>query len=275
MTFGRRLLTVLEIIRAYAGAYAEASYALAMTAQNCSANPNALEDEGLTDVIHAHLEQLREHCEYLPVTAVKVDKVLVWLRHPEVMREVISAESVASNLAEIQTRLVDELSTKLFFHVPHERKQQFEEPLKNWEIVVDKFPESIRDVEEMNKCFALSRYTASIFHALQVAEWGAIYVGQFIGVEDHRLGWGATTKRLGEIIAGGWDRAEQRFKDKFKFLEQINRELNTMVFAWRHKVDHAANRLAIMPNADFTPDVAEHIIQSVKVFMARLAEEIM
>jgi hypothetical protein len=274
MTFGRRLITALEILRAHAEAYSDASYSLAMTAQSCSLRSDAMCDESLVAVIADKLEGLSRHCEYLPVTSVKVGRVLAWLRAPKVAREIISGKMVGHHLSAIQEVLVDELSTKLFFHVPHERKQQFEEPLKGWEVIVDKFPESIRDVEEMNKCFALSRYTASIFHALQVAEWGAIYVGQFIGVDDHKLGWGATTKGLGDIIAGGWGKAEQRFKNKFKFLEQINRELNTMVFAWRHKVDHAANRLAIMPNADFTPDVAEHIIQSVKVFMSRLTEEI-
>jgi hypothetical protein len=45
-----------------------------------------------------------------------------------------------------------------------------------------------------------------------------------------------------------------------------------MVLAWRHKVDHAANHLAILPNTDFTPDVAEHIIGAVRIFMIRLME---
>ena len=43
----------------------------------------------------------------------------------------------------------------------------------------------------MNKCFALCRYTASMFHALQVAEWGAIKLGDYIGVTDPKKGVGA------------------------------------------------------------------------------------
>jgi len=35
-------------------------------------------------------------------------------------------------------------------------------------------------------------------------------------------------------------------------------------------VDHAANHLAIVPNTDFTPDIAEHIIGAVRIFMQRL-----
>jgi hypothetical protein len=47
-----------------------------------------------------------------------------------------------------------------------------------------------------------------------------------------------------------------------------------MMLAWRHKVDHAANLLYIVPNAEFAPDVAEHIMQSVKMYMTRLVEEL-
>ena len=53
----------------------------------------------------------------------------------------------------------------------------------------------------------------------------------------------------------------------------MNREIDILVLAWRHKVDHAANHLAIIPNAEFTPDVAKHIIGAVRVFMLRLVEE--
>jgi hypothetical protein len=52
----------------------------------------------------------------------------------------------------------------------------------------------------------------------------------------------------------------------------MNREIDSMTLSWRHKIDHAANRLAILPNTDFTPDIAEHITSAVRVFMLRLGE---
>ena len=45
-----------------------------------------------------------------------------------------------------------------------------------------------------------------------------------------------------------------------------------MAIAWRHKVDHAANHLAIVPNTEFTEDIAEHIMGAVRIFMLRLTE---
>jgi hypothetical protein len=130
------------------------------------------------------------------------------------------------------------------------------------------------DIEEMNKCFAFARYTASMFHALHVAEWGAIYLGDHIGVTDPKRGWGSTAKRLAELIKGGHSALPTYLAGQFAFLEQMNREIDSMMLAWRNKVDHAANHLYIVPNTDFTPDIAEHIIGAVRIFMQRLVEGI-
>jgi hypothetical protein len=150
----------------------------------------------------------------------------------------------------------------------------YNKPFGLWEAVIDQFGDITRDVEEMNKCFALGRYTASMFHALHVAEWGAIKLGDYIGVSDPKKGWAATQRKLKELVESGHSRLPQNLTGKFDFLEQMNREIQTMVLAWRHKVDHAANHLAIVPATEFTPDVAQHVIGAVRVFMYRLREEV-
>ena len=93
-----------------------------------------------------------------------------------------------------------------------------------------------------------------------------------IGVVDPKKGWGPTQKKLAELLKQGHSKLPSSLSGKFEFLEQMSREVDSMVLAWRHKVDHAANRLAILPNTDFTPDIAEHIIGSVRIFMLRLQE---
>jgi hypothetical protein len=113
-----------------------------------------------------------------------------------------------------------------------------------------------------------------MFHALHVAEWGAIKLGDYIGVTDPKKGWGPTQNKLRELLKAGHSSLPAALTGKFNFLEQISREIDSMVLAWRHKVDHAANHLAIVPNAEFTPDIAEHIIGAVRVFMNRLLEGI-
>jgi hypothetical protein len=139
--------------------------------------------------------------------------------------------------------------------------------------LLEKFDETARDIEEMNKCYALGRYPASMFHALHVAEWGAIKLGEYVGVTDPKKGWGSTKKRLAELVKGGHPNLPVGLADKWDFIEQMNREIDSLTLAWRHKVDHAANQLAIVPNAEFTPDIAEHISGAIRVFMLRLVEE--
>jgi hypothetical protein len=71
-------------------------------------------------------------------------------------------------------RLPDEMSTKIYFQLPHARKELFEEPRKPWEEVIARFPNAIQDIDEAAKCFALSRYAACVFHCVQIIEHGLL-----------------------------------------------------------------------------------------------------
>lgn len=164
------------------------------------------------------------------------------------------------------------MSTKVYLQLSVAKQPYFDSPQAGWEHVLSRFPACTVDVEEMNKCFALSRYPASIFHAMQVAELCAIALGDYIGVTDPKKGWGPTGKRLKELAKNGHAAVPAHLSGKFEFVEQMQREVETMTLAWRHKIDHAANRLALLPSQDFAPDLAEHIIKSVKMFAIRLAE---
>jgi hypothetical protein len=173
---------------------------------------------------------------------------------------------------ELSHRVVDELSCEFFLQLDLAEADCYENWQKGWEVILADFPDITRDVEEMNKCWALSRYTAAMFHALHVAEWGAILLGGNIGVTDPKRGWGPTERKLREIVKAGHSALPSASKVTYEFLGQMHREIESMMLAWRHKVDHAANTLAILPNTDFTPDVAEHVIGAVRIFMMRLRE---
>jgi len=276
----------MELLRIYANQFVQKTFHLGTSIDQLT-GPNAIDiwnDAEHLVSLRMALEELGAVCATaeLPITKMKVDYLL---KNMDLVADTnnpyraslianLPNRMVAHNLYEIRDRLIDELSIKIFFELPHSRKHYFDEPFLGWEGVVKRFENCTRDVEEMNKCFALSRYTAAIFHALQVAEWGAIELGDHIGVTDPKKGWGATSKRLEQLVDGGHTQFPQDLKVSFDFIEQMNREVGCMKLAWRHKVDHAANRLTILPNSDFTPDIAEHILQSVKVFMLRLVDGI-
>ena len=47
--------------------------------------------------------------------------------------------------------------------------------------MITKFPNTLDDIEEAHKCFALDRFAAAIFHSNQIIEIGLIELGKFIG----------------------------------------------------------------------------------------------
>lgn len=273
----QRLVNLLEVLQIYAHAFVKIAFHLDVSIRNAD---TIWTDKELRRALIIELEDLRDICKEsdLPVTGVRVASLLgmfgVFENPPHPMLKGLAAryldsEQLKHELLALRDRFIDELSTKLFLQVPPDKKPYFDTPLVGWELIVQRFPDCTRDVEEMSRCFALSRYSAAMFHALHVAEWGAIALGNLIGVVDPKRGWGATKKELEKIIKAGHGHLPAGFPVAFEFLEQMNREVGSMELAWRNKVDHAANVLAVLPNVDFTPDIAEHIIQSVKVFMLK------
>jgi hypothetical protein len=119
----------------------------------------------------------------------------------------------------------------------------------------------------MNKCFALSRYTAAVFHSLLVAEHGVVKLGIHLGVTDPKPGWDATDKRLNWLLN---NRASVPADLDFNFLEQTKARLDSMKLAWRNKVNHAAGRLMI-EKSGFTDFAAEEVIIACRSFMRHLA----
>lgn len=267
------LVTLLEILRAYADAYAESSFTLAMAACKCDRDEDALESGAMLGIVQGQLEKLLKHCEHLPVTAVKVQKILKWLQHSELMKQTIGASSLAHSLAEIQDRLVDELSTKLFFQLPYERHKLFMQPTAGWEEVVTRWPDVQTDVEEMSRCFALSRYPASVFHSIQAIESGLIHLGKFLAVPDPKSGWTAVSNQLEKfVVKMKRSDLDPLYQTHFAFLEQTHASVSALKSAWRNKISHSQGRLILMTNS-FPSDVAEEIIIASRSFMRRLATE--
>ena len=279
----RKLVSLLEILRVHAEVFVEVSRNLWDSIRILDGDDIWKDDEHRIALL-TRLRQLRTICtdSELPVTLALVNRIMRSFeinddaKEADTTKELIRGNTtnalLKQYLYDTVHRFQDELSTKMFLQVPHSRMKRFDDPLDGWIEVAIHFPDVIGDIEEMQKCFALSRYSASMFHAMHVAEWCAIELGNHIGVIDPMKGWGPTTKQLDQLVRDGRSKFPGSLKVSFEFVEQLNQEVTTMKLAWRHKIDHAANTLIILPNADFTPDVAEHIIQSVKVFMQRIWE---
>jgi len=270
-----KAVTLLEILRVHAEAFTKAVYAVALANfQIETYDGDFRSDPLLLARIRAHLADLLPHCGDLPNTSAQVKRILDLIDkvdstvHWEQPRLVF-----LTAIAEIRNRLDDELAARLFFGLISGRAQYFSTPREGWEEVITRFPDAVGDIEEMAKCFALSRYAAAVFHSLLVVEVGIVELGNFIGVTDPKKGWDATTKRLKLLLSGGHGSLPVNLSAHFAFLEQVNACVEAMKHAWRNKVNHVEGRLVVM-KPEFTPDVAEEIMMASRAFMRRLATEI-
>jgi hypothetical protein len=162
-----------------------------------------------------------------------------------------------------------ELSCRFYVGISEDRKEAFCKSLKGWETVLNKFPSATEDIEEMNKCYALCRYSASVFHSLLVMEHGLVALGKYISVTDPKEGWDASCRRLDSIVKAGRNSIAPGLD--FEFLEQVNASIQAIKQAWRNKVNHATGKPIVM-HGGFAPYVSEETIAATRSFMRRLAE---
>ena len=272
------LVSLLDVLRAYAEAYVREMHALtiisALISNEQDDNKDVRENTLLLQRLYAHLAELLSHCEHLPMTAIAIRKLMksvssptdmsLWSQTPQIL---------TSYIADIQTRLEDELSLNLFFKLPQDRKKFFDNPTDAWKEVIDRFPETISNIEEMGKCFALSRYAATVYHACQTIELGLIKLGVFLEINDPKSGWTAVTNELEKlVIRTKYPDLPQKCRNCFGFLEQMHAVTQALKSAWRNKIDHAQGSLVLL-TVHFTPDIAEEIMMASRSFMRLLATE--
>lgn len=246
---------------------------------------NIFDDHEHRMMLSGQLEELQKMCVdgELPMTKITVDHILFCLNcyddpkkpaeEKQLMVASLSGDLLANYLSTVRDRLGDELSTKIFFQLPYSRKVLFEKPKETWEPIIERFPETVMDIEESAKCFVLSRYAASVFHAIQVIEHGLIALGTFLSVKDPISGWTAVANELKRIVSKNYRERTDFEKQYFPFIEQMQATVEALKNAWRNKISHAQGRLILM-SADFSPDITEEIRTATRAFMRRLATDL-
>ncbi|MBZ5695000.1 MAG: hypothetical protein LAN36_06530 [Acidobacteriia bacterium] len=261
--------TLLELLRFYAEAYLRLAKELqdlemCLYADRLENVHAGKEESVLHEPEHAKLVLIsaKMSCEKigLQVSAVHAGELLT---------SVARKRLTSSDVKALHENIDRELSCHFFVGISEDRKAFYCESLKGWEEITAKFPEATEDIEEMNKCFALCRYSAAVFHSLLVIEHGLVKFGNLLGVIDPKVGWDASYRKLESIVNAG--RNENKTGLEFSSLEQLNVCVQAMKLAWRNKVDHAAGKPQVM-GGGFAPYVAEEIISTTRGFMRRLSE---
>lgn len=184
-----------------------------------------------------------------------------------------SRESIPTFCMLARQSLMHELEARVFLPVQPEYARYYREPLRDWEEVVDRFPQAISDVEEASKCYALGRYAASVYHLMQTLEHGLLALGVFMQVNDPKSGFTAVSNALQRVIDKKYQDRTDFERQHFAFFEQINGSVQAMKTAWRNKIDHAQS-VPVLLSSDFTPAIAMEIHMATRGFMRRLATDL-
>lgn len=217
------------------------------------------------------LETLRDGCERhkLRSSAVHCKRIEDALR---VSKQNTRCGALREMLGELRRRFEDDFRFQVFLHLSEEQADQFTNPLKHWEDVVARFPKVMHNVEECAKCFALERYGASVFHVLQVAEYGVIQIADLANASGDKPGW-SSLSRLDKLLKNPYPQRDPLVQKHSKILEDVVPLAIVVKNNWRHKLDHVDNQI-VWFDTDFSPHVAEEIIKATRGFMRKLALEL-
>ena len=231
--------------------------------------PSSKPVEGFTAEMLELLKGFRSDCFEMGLRAstATLDKLLRALSSPAPPSHGV----IRPLFQELQGRLVDEMSSTVYLSLSLTEATHFETWWEGWESALERFPDSFRDIEEMRKCYALARYSAAIFHSVNVVEIGLIELGSFLAISDPKSGWTAVSNALSNTVKRKYADRSPFERNNFDFLEQVHGTVEALKNAWRNKISHAQGRLLVLPGS-FTPEIAEEILLATRSFMRRLAD---
>lgn len=184
----------------------------------------------------------------------------------------LTCGEIRDDLRALRQRCEDEFKNELFLHLDQRAAAKYGNPTKDWDEVVARFSQTRHNIEESSKCFALERYGAAVFHILLVAEYGVILIAKLMGVAGDKPGWGQL-QRLEKILKKPYPERDTLEQEHTKLLEAVVPLAIVVKDSWRHKLTHVENQI-VWNDTDFSPQVAEEIINATRGFMRKLATEL-
>ena len=170
----------------------------------------------------------------------------------------LSVPDYQALVSALEQRFYDELSLRTFFYIPRERASFYDDPKAKWAAGLAAFPSAQFDVEEAAKSFALSRYTAAVFHLMRALESPLAAIATELDVAKHSPTWNAylsVFKNAAEAKFPGHG-SNKEMRDYYAGLEA---QLRAVKDAWRNQTMH---ELA----STYTEDEAHTILVLVRGF---------
>lgn len=257
-----RLVSLMELLRFHAQTFYWASGTLAQVfTQLRYGHPPGQEAWGQCA---STIRQLIEESERLGFPSIAIEAKRV--REAVTERGVLDRgdlEEFARLLMGLHTRIMDDLGAVLFLHVPNRQAVFYQAPLDGWETVISRIPAAQVEIEEAGKCFALSRYTAAVFHLMRLMEMGLDALIIKLGLPTHLPSWDAKLKKIEEEL----DRlSADRTSVAVSFSRQVRANYRAVQTAWRNPTMHVEKT--------YTEEMAAEIMAAVKSFIRHVVQEL-
>lgn len=170
---------------------------------------------------------------------------------------------------EILANLQHELTEWFFFAVPPDRRPFYDSP-ERWfgQEIFDAYQDSEADLKEAGRCFALSLWTACVFHLMRAVESALHKWADQLGVI---LKMPVTEANWQDIISAGTEslkkleqqpKSQQRSND-LEYFGESQAQFSSFKNAWRNHVAHGKQT--------YDERRASEIMESVRAFMRKLA----
>jgi hypothetical protein len=176
-----------------------------------------------------------------------------------------SFESLARDVMEIHTRLVDDMHSRVILVLQADRAGYYDGS-KDFGLDVQRaFPSVAYDVTEAGKAYACNRSTACVFHLMRVLEIGLSVFAIRFNVPHAHTNWQNIIEGIEKAVRnmGADPNRPPDWKDQQEFYSQAASNFMVLKDAWRNYTAHARGK--------YTEDEALTILINVRSFMQKLA----
>jgi len=212
--------------------------------------------------------ELERHCKrlQLPVSLKQVTTILERVRGISEGHPVPYAE-LGRMTTDLYSRVIDELGTRYFLALKAENVVAYDEPLREWQVQISAFPSLQDEIVEAQKCYALDRSTACVFHLMRALETPLRVLSTELGIVKHSPTWEAYLSAMEKAIAAKFPDKSKAHADKRAYFAGLESQLRAIKTAWRNPTMHDLARL-------YTSEMANELIVLIRGFVREAAKEL-
>lgn len=227
---------------------------------------NAKLDEKSYRTVIAHLDDLLISVQELYARAAYISAQR--LRDALADEIPVTWKDLGAAMADIESRLRDELGlVQLFVLDPANTVYTQPGTALVGDLIAERFPSMLFEIEEAAKCLAMGRATASAFHSMRALEVAVKSLAAFLQIPDPVK---ATDRNWGNVLRSVKTKMDENYPAKERLpgsvglaVEGVYMTLDAVKNPWRNATMHTENQ--------YQPFEAAHIIQAVNAVFVRLA----